>query len=841
MNYNFLKENLNDFIDGTRVNKTALEHSIEGKENSFILKHNIDAISSILNFLNGSDNIFVLNGFMGSGKTYTADFILEFINENVLIFKNSYQEAINSDDILLSLFKDFSIYHNDKKITLPKIESNIFSEKINSYIKHCNSPMLFIFDSFDINTRSKDSQKDILDFINYLSHFEKVKILICSRSFKAQDLISQIGCSEYVLESLSKEEVLDYLEQNEITGSNFEKEILFKSIRGHFLLLELSVFIMQLLRLNLTIFSTEYKKSTKNFLEFLIYKILNTTSDKFVKILLFLATVRHGVSLDFILTQEIATVEDINFLLQKHVLAEKFGKYYLKDYLKNEFIKSINLESKIKVHKFMVELYETELPLKPFERQLFLSRQTMRQEIAYHKEKIKSLREDLIKSGKTKLPETQDFNYFSYSRVSGYDKKEEKRTELQKRYAKAISKRTKNNDEKLKKETNIFLKNIADDELGQELKELSEINNEEISEILDTPELDVPQTLNDYIEIAHEYESAYNYSSAILYYKKALTYTLDDDFEEQEPIIYLKLANCNKKIQETDEATRLYEKVYNIYLEKSPENANSILLEIAQMYTELYKFDKAKEYYKRILYSPNGVDSETIVRVYINLSEIEDNNGDIEASIKFIQKALNEAEKITNIKLLTECYFKYALLLDDVNKTDLAIKYYLRCVQASNNPEENSYMSSAYSNLAEISIANGNTTAGKMYFDLSIEADKKQNNIEGLYYSYLKLSSLYKKEAPEKTYELLLKALSCAKRFDDINYAIAIYIELGDYYLNKADYKASIKSYILAKRLISPHSEEDLSIKTNNKINKIKTLLGESEFNKIIEEIKKKR
>ena len=144
MNYNFLKEEINDFIDGTRVNKTALENSIEGKENSFILKHNIDAISSILNFLNSPDNIFILNGFMGSGKTYTADFILKFINENVLIFKNSYQEAINSDDILLSLFKDFSIYHNDKKITLPKIESNVFSEKINSYIKHCNFPMLFI-------------------------------------------------------------------------------------------------------------------------------------------------------------------------------------------------------------------------------------------------------------------------------------------------------------------------------------------------------------------------------------------------------------------------------------------------------------------------------------------------------------------------------------------------------------------------------------------------------------------------------------------------------------------------------------------------------------------------
>ena len=125
---------------------------------------------------------------MGSGKTYVADCFLDFINEDVLIFKNSYQEAINLDDILLSMFKDFSIYHNEKKIILPKIDTNIFSEKINAYIKYCNSPMLFIFDSFEINMRSRDSQKDILDFINYLSHFEKIKIVICSRSFKKDDL-----------------------------------------------------------------------------------------------------------------------------------------------------------------------------------------------------------------------------------------------------------------------------------------------------------------------------------------------------------------------------------------------------------------------------------------------------------------------------------------------------------------------------------------------------------------------------------------------------------------------------------------------------------------------------
>ena len=107
-----------NFVNGTRVDKSALEVFIAGKESSFILNHNIDAISSLLSFLNSSDNTFILNGFMGAGKTYIADLLLDFINEDVLVFKNSYQEAINSDDVLLSLFKDFSVYHNDKKIEL---------------------------------------------------------------------------------------------------------------------------------------------------------------------------------------------------------------------------------------------------------------------------------------------------------------------------------------------------------------------------------------------------------------------------------------------------------------------------------------------------------------------------------------------------------------------------------------------------------------------------------------------------------------------------------------------------------------------------------------------------
>lgn len=180
-------------------------------------------------------------------------------------------------------------------------------------------------------------------------------------------------------------------------------------------------------------------------------------------------------------------------------------------------------------------------------------------------------------------------------------------------------------------------------------------------------------------------------------------------------------------------------------------------------------------------------------------------------------------------------------MLDDINNRNLALKYYLRCIQSSNDAEVNQYLSSAYFNLAEISSENNNKSAAKMYYELAVEADKKQNNYEGLYYSYSKLAELYKGENSEKTYEYLIKALSAAKRFDDIRYALAVYVELGDYYLREEEYKRALKSYILARTLAPAHSAEDIISKINARINKVKLLLGDIEFSRLMSEIKKKR
>ena len=841
MSYNFINENLESIMSGNKIDDASLSFYLNSQGSSFILNHNVDGIEKLLTFLNNpNSNLFILNGFMGAGKTLTAEFALRFVNENVLVFKNSYQEAINTDDVLLSLFRDFSNYHNEGKINLPKIETNVFSEKINAYIKACDVPMLFIFDSFEINMRNKESQNDILDFINYLTHFEKVKIIICSRSFRLDDLASNYGSTTYLLTSVSKEDVRDYLADNNITASAYEVETLFKMIRGHYLLLEYAVLVMESFDLTVNNFINEYKKSTKNLLEFLVTKMLGVSSEKTLKLLLFLACIRHGISGEFLVFQNIASVETIEYLLQRKIISEKYGKYYLKDYVKAEFLKGMNPATKIQVHEYLINLYDAELPLKPFERGLFLSRQTMRQEIAFHKKRIDSLTEELIKSGKNKGSEPQQFSYLTYSKSSGFDTDVQQRKISVKQSLKNIKREPQRKLSSGKSNVDKIIMNMPKETFEKDLAEVSFSTTENI--VVDVAPIDsIPNSIDDYIKIADNYQKAFNFTNAILYLKKALSFTEDISYKEKLPVIYLKLAVCNKKLQDIDEATNMYEKAYASCLPLSVDNANDVLIEMARMYSELYKFDKSKEIYSRIVYSKDGVSSKTLVRVYLDLAELEDHNANIELALNYSQKALQEAEKLSDVKLLSESYFKHALYLDDTNSVEFAMKYYLRCVQCSNNPDDNKYLSLAYSNLAGISLDNKNISAAKMYYELAVEADKKTNNIEGLYYSYNKLAQIYKRENSEKAYECLVNALSAAKKFDDLTYAISIYVEIGNYYLDRSQFKKALKSFILAKTLTPLHTEDGLNEKIIERIHKVKTLVGANAFSQLLEEIKKKK
>ena len=81
-------------------------------------------------------------------------------------------------------------------------------------------------------------------------------------------------------------------------------------------------------------------------------------------------------------------------------------------------------------------------------------------------------------------------------------------------------------------------------------------------------------------------------------------------------------------------------------------------------------------------------------------------------------------------------------------------------------------------------------------------------------------------------------ALSAAKKFDDLTYAISIYIEIGTFYLDRSEYKKALKSFILAKTLTPLHSEDGLNEKIIDKIHRVKSIVGENNFVQLLDEIK---
>lgn len=839
MRYDFLNENIKTSAERRQVDERFLSSFNVSKKDSFIIKTNEDALFELLGFLNSEEQIFILNGFMGAGKSVILDLLPKCLKDDVLVFNTNYFEATNLDDILLSLFTDFTNYHNNKKIVLSKVDSPIFSDKINSFIKSSNVPMLFVFDSFEIINASKENQKDILNFITYLSNFDKIKIIIGSRSFDEDYLPSMKNIKSSFVKLLDSQRFNSLLTMNNISENSFYVEQIFKYTKGHYLYASFVINIVGLLKISFTNLSAEYAKRNSTFSDFLIFKILGLIPDKFLKLLYFLSLIRHGVSEKFIVEQKLASKEDIAYLKTRMVIAHEAGLIYLKDYMRHDLIKSIEPETKAKIHLYLSELYDSQLPKKPSERDLLISRATMRQEMEYHNHHVAHSKA-IQQQSSSGHGERLDFSYLSYSKTVGQDWNFKKSPIAPKEIPKQIHKQNetsvaieKNKRFELSKEE-ILLLNSSNEE--KNTKGITELN----SLPADSSDQVESETLDGLIKKAQKLEETFDLKSAIECYKKALLQTDDLLFSVKKPLIMTKLAICYKKLQTPEKAIKQFEEVYEIYSKTEPVKANYVLLSIAQIYNETYKFLFAKNIYEKILQSTAKNPRPLQVRVLLDLAEIEENNSNIEKAVEYCQKALLESDQMNDPKLLSEACFKYALLVDDIGKVDVAFKYYLKCVKTSDDPKVNVYLSSAYSNLASIYAEQNNSKKALEYYGLAIEVDKKQNNYEGLYFGYSKLAHVLQSESPDLVLENLVKALGAARRLDDMFYAASAYLDLGDFYYHRKVNDKALKAYLQARRLIFKQPNEENIQKVNTRINDIKVRLGNTKFIQLISEFQKK-
>src|SRR5574344_2020051 len=667
MNYRFL----NNFIE-----KKDLLTQNKIKINSFLIENNKSQIEQLYNFYNSNSNLLYVNGFMGTGKADIVNYSTSFLSEDVIILKYNCFNSTVLDDILLAFFQEFKELSSQNIITQTKVKTENFVQKINSYFSHIEKPFVIILDSFEAIL--EENRQEIIDFIFHLNSIEKVKTIIIGRSFDGK-IFKELKVERVMTKALEKTIFENLLKSEKIrTNGKFLDEF-YQITRGYYLYTALSARLMKNKKIYLEDFMTNLKNSFMSLGQYLSKESFSLIPNTEKNLFWFLTVIRHPVSIELLKKLEFYNKENLDTLIEDLVVFEDRGQVDVQDYLKNEVDRFAPATLLRKIRQYIIDLYQTQLPLKPLERDICISRQTMRKEIEF---------QTFFLPKKPKLNENKpvDINYLSYSNVFSIDKTKNDKTKDK------ISSIKPQTDLDLTKRKNVSL-NIENMIYQDKRIQKNPQQNKSEKEILNFERI---------IELIKDYEKIYDYNEIINLCTQALGMKNEKLYSMYLPFIYSKMAHASQKTAKYDSALKAYDKLKEIYAQKQDyAKLNLIKLSIANIYYETYKLENAKQMFQDIANDEHSSEN-VVVRAYLQLAEIEEDSSSVENAITYYRRALSKSTANTNETVLSELYFKYALIMDDNNNITEAIKYYEKCIKLGTDFEINKFMSPSYANIANL-------------------------------------------------------------------------------------------------------------------------------------------
>ena len=813
---------------------------------SILIQNNKSQLNNIYEFYKNDTPILFINGFMGTGKIQLVNYSLNFLSDETVVLKHNCFETTILDDIFLTFFEEFKKLEAQKIIETPKIKSENFNQKIHSYLSTIEKPILIILNSFEALT--KENNTEIINFLLHLSSFRKIKVIIIGRTFKASMFPENYVLDRVTTSFLEKSLFEKYLKDNKFKYNSKVLDDLYKYTRGYYFFLILTLKILQKKQLTAETFLEKFKKSFLSYYEFLLSETFYLIPAQAVRFFWFLCLIRHGVSIDLLKQIRMYDEDSIRTLIENKIVTEQNNQIFVQDYFKDRVEASIQKNIALKIHQNIIDIYEQQLPLKPFERTILLSRQTMRKEIEYHSMFLPTKRQI------TKDEKANELSYVTYSEAAN----DVINQDVQNNDANKQSLFVNEEPKKVQQEQPINLanssagKNVHIDlsKLGFEKKDLpSNITPQEEKMLSDsvksvekqnqvqnkTPIIqnEINITLTDIMIFAEKQERNYQYAQMIELYAKALTYKDDNDYYVYLPTIYSKLGLAYQKMSNFDNSIKFYTQAKEFY-EKTSDivKANQVKYDIANVYYEIYKLDNSKALLAEIINTKDMPD-ELVTKAYILLATIEDGLSNADSAYEYYQKAINLASLSMEPQVLAELYFKYALIADDRNDVNTALDYYTRCISINKDEKTNTYLSSAYSNIATIYLERNQKPEAVKYFIKSYELDEKNNNYDGMYFSASKLVQTLRRTDAKKAAEYLVKSKECAKKTGDKFYIASSYLAAGDFYYNLQDNEKALYEYFNAYEVAKNNFSRDNLNKIQLRIDDIKFRIGEQNYEQI--------
>lgn len=799
MEYKFLREGL----DSEQLsNQTTVDID------KILLKNNEDQVKKIYKFYEGQNNLLFINGFLGTGKFEVVNYSTSFLSDDAVVLRYNCFNATVLDDILLAFFKDLKNLVLQKKITPPKIKTENFTQKINSYFSHVEKPFVVIINSFE--SILDENRQEICDFIMHLTTIEKVKVIVIGRSFDSKAFPDKT-VDRITMYALDKPLVEKYFKENSIKISTSELDEFYKLSRGYYFYVILAINLIKHNNLSAKDFFDALKNSFLTFDKFLLKQSLTLVPNVKINMFWFLVLIRHEITIDLLKLFDFYNEDTLKQLVENSIITQDGENIYVSDYFDDiTEIAPVSLIHKMRF--FLISLYQSQLPLKPLERNICISRQTMRKEIEYHKRF---------------LPKTYKPNTIEMQQISS-------NVEVDKEIVDIAQPQQEQNA-------------ILPTEVEKPTETKDDIGKVNIENVLlqidknDDNEIEDNLSFNEILKRLNEAHKNYDYNMVIEYAKRALEMKSEKDYHKYVPILYERSAFAFKKLAKYDKSLEYYDYVGKIYEKLNVhEKISTVKYNVADIYYETYKVQKAKEIFEEIVKNPQSP-KNIVVASYLRLASIEEDSKNSQNSVsQYFKEAVAISNEVTNKKVLAELYFRIALLMDDRNEIGKAKEFYEKCMEI-NDGNLNSFLSSASSNLATIYLDDGNEEKAVELYTLAYNVDLNNSNAEGIYDSASKIALIFKRRNTEKALKYFKIALEASKHNSDKFYTVTSYLELGDFYYENRDDENALMCYLNALDLAKVNLTKDNVSKINIRINDVKYRLGDKEYERLLKKLEEKR
>lgn len=811
-------------------------------------KFNSNILNKITNFINPQDgvpeaDILYISGFQGSGKSEIVNMALKEINEDILLFRHLCFENSVIDDFLLGFYDTLRYYSLSKKINLKKGLSENFAQKVSFYFKNLDKKCLIIIDNFEIIA----ANSEIIDFLAHLAKYENVKLILISRIlnpefFENKNLnheIIEIPTNDYFTFKLKVQDTLSVYIEDDI-------EKFYNATKGYELYLQMTLRYILTVNSSLTEFMEEFKKRNIEFEDFLLSKIVSLVPPIYLPFLQNMSCLNHSVKIAFIEYYGLGDTSLINYLYKKMLISKFDDEIYLKDYLKQYFLSNLSVKEKADNYKNLVKIYENELAKSPKDRLLRLSRESIRKQIDFIKGKIPNISNAQTISAGGFSGSTNAFSYIKQAESASVPW-----------YARLAKLRKKGFEEPeniaaQENTENYTINNVISGEeiLSEEERILIEQFRKNKAE--STDKQDLKADCKSIINKAQEFEEKFDYQGAIQILKDFLESFSSKNMPLDIKNIYLELAKNYNKINNFEDALNNFQSALEICKEND-DKAGIIDIKLleADLYKKLYRLEKAKNTLKEAVQTGVEVSERGTAKAFLSLGEIYEMENDYKSAFENYQKAeefaLKTAQNADNDRaLLSEIYYRTAVLYDDGQNTEKSLEYYQKSIENSYNSSgerTGEFLSASYANTGLIYLELWNETGEEKYrknasnsLISALEEDKRAENFNGIYTICRQLTKIYGSSDSAKTLEYLNLALESSKKLND-SFKIAIsHLETGDYYYNLQENVFALKNYLEAEKVLGKSISEENKERITTRINDMKIKMENFEFEEILKE-----